>query len=282
MSILFIIQFVIASASFAQEETQPPKSIEEYTKEATALINDKKMNEALQIASELMKQYPDSPDGLTMAAYIQAKAGNPVKAKEFLQELLWKNPDFAPAHFLLGSLYYSQNCITQAILAFQRYLILQPQGANAQNAIGVVHRVLITKATRNEEGKIEIFFNLGGNCNDCDLESALVAAQMKSSFDSLLGTTPAKPISQFSQTYGEFFFNLPDAIKKNSSCFAANFYAPYFIELRKKGYTLPLIVHIYTVSNIEDFDEWFGKERNKKKIEEFIEWSRNYKFTKPS
>ena len=62
--------------------------------------------------------------------------------------------------------------------------------------------------------------------------------------------------------------------KKGKKAFVSDFYLPFYVELKKRGYVEPFVYHAFQGSNLPGVDKWLVL--NSTRVREYLAWSESY------
>ncbi len=99
-----------------------------YLNKAAAQQNLKQYDEAIATNTEALKRYPKGYSLLFNRSINYEKKGDYKKAVEDLMSCVKINPFYLKAHLRLGNLFAEQNKTAQALICFDTYLMLSPDG----------------------------------------------------------------------------------------------------------------------------------------------------------
>ncbi|PKP14678.1 MAG: hypothetical protein CVU07_13650, partial [Bacteroidetes bacterium HGW-Bacteroidetes-23] len=125
-----------------------------YINKGVALVNLKKYDEAISLYDEGLKHFPKS----YLLHYNKGTAyetmGKYKNAVAMYQEAILLNPYYPKSHLQLGKIAYRQKKIAQALLCFDTYLLISPDGDNSFSVLKLANEALSQK---NENEAIEGF-----------------------------------------------------------------------------------------------------------------------------
>lgn len=213
---------------------------------------------ALSLVSGLIAKYPHLPQLFHSRGAILNKQKKYGEAAAEFQKSLLINSFFSSGHFSLGELYYKQGDFVSAILAFQTYLLLSPEGKYVPNVVKYLGTLTsITDDVRSLAEQADFSDNRAFEAiQQVLLSSAALSKkyQLKVSFDDNI-------IRQV-QACNELL-----KYEEGSSHFAMQYYVPFFEKTFKEG---NFDACIYTMLNgltIKEVQTWMKK--NEKKASAF-------------
>jgi Flp pilus assembly protein TadD len=202
------------------------------------------------------------------------------EAKVQLKQAALLNPNHASTHAEIGKLFMRKGLASQGVLAISRFLVLEPASARTAEAYRAWLDVLRGSVSTNADGKMTMSVNPGtdvgseGNFLQQDL---LIGISRASAMAQSEGKTQAQIL--VGQLDGWLAMLASDKVTDRSA-FAWSYYAPYFIELQKRGYTEPFVYWISQRTDLPGVREWVADPANRERVSAFVQWSRNYVWPK--
>lgn len=153
-----------------EEEMSEEEIAVDLLSDGTALLNEGRIEEALEIFYHSLDHDPESEDGHYNIAIALARFGRLDKAIGHYEEALRIFPDYAEAHNNLGNILVERGDIPKAIEHFEESLEIFPDSAATHNNFGKAlgMRGNMPKATshfatavRMEPSYVEAHYNLG-------------------------------------------------------------------------------------------------------------------------
>ncbi|TRX39780.1 toxin-antitoxin system YwqK family antitoxin [Flavobacterium restrictum] len=106
-----------------------------YTLYGSYLSDEKDYDLAEKIFTEGQKYLSNSSNHLYNLAILYVWKEQPQKAVDLLEKIITNNPNHASSHYLLGIIALENGKITEGTLALMSYLVIAPNGRNAEKAI---------------------------------------------------------------------------------------------------------------------------------------------------
>jgi tetratricopeptide (TPR) repeat protein len=240
---------------------QPEKAVEKY-------------DEGIALFPELSLLYFNK--GITLSGMEKYD-----EAIECMKSSLMLDPLHAGYHNAIARLSHIQSRNIPALLAYCRFMIIEPEGKRA--ALNLKNIELIMAGTAEKTGRNSISININSaifadtaengeplpnNFSDAELLLIMTAAM---DFDKKY--KKETEVERFNRKIETVFGVMAEVQAKNSGFFW-EFYAPYFIELQSKGYIETFSYIVYASSGLDYVNEWLTK--NDRKIVEFYNWSDQY------
>jgi tetratricopeptide (TPR) repeat protein len=209
------------------------------------------------------------------------RAGQPAEAKDAVEQGLESDPNHASSHALLGEVYQEMGYRVPAIMAYSRFLVLEPESPRAGQVLTKLSGLLSQGASKGKENQINIFMqapsksrqdegDFGGA--DLGLSMALALDFMKKPEEAK--EPPKSPFQKLASLYVMLGATLDNSKPKGG--FAAAYYAPYFSALHKAGHTESFVAHAWKAGKVEGASDWAAA--NEAKIGAFLAWSKSYQW----
>ena len=206
-----------------------------------------------------MKQYKNANTGFKKAAQLK--------------------PDHASSHLALATGYLDDEYRIPSLLAYCRFLILEPHSKRTGNALITFQKVLRMDVSKKSDKNITIYVPENTPTYDGDFSAARLALSLTSSTRYLEKNKNTHPID-FVINQLESLFTIIRELNENNNYpgFAWEYYAPYFMEMQKKGHVKAFVYFIFQLAK----DEYIKAviEKNRPAILQFLKWSENYNFKK--
>lgn len=255
-----------------------------YTEVGNAYDGLNKPYYALAYYREAIKVEPENFLGYYNAGITLTRLGYRNKARECFKKALTLNPTHASSTLMLGNYYYQNNCSISALLLFYRFLILEPNTQRSEAVFEAINDILKEMVEEEKKGVIAVKLkDIQGDCGG-NFSSVYMAFGIMRMFRFAGSKTKkAKSENEIDRLVFEMdtLFSLLENNKKKKEGFVWEFYAPFFVELKKRGYVKPLVMQVYFRKYEAAAKKWFEDEKNRKLYDEFLRWSiEGYKFPK--
>lgn len=275
---------VIETCQLAVEKHKGDENLKSvFVTYGTACDYLKKTEKAIEIYDEGIKLFPGYymlhfNKGISLAGLEKLDEA----ILEF-QQSLKSNPKHPGSHNALATmLMYKKNKIA-SILAFSRFLILEPTGKRAVSNLKNVNRLLTGNAEKT--GKKSITINLdpsllsdttddGKQKNDNFATIELIMV-MTSALDFDKKNSKKSEVERFMDKANMIFGSLNDPENEHTG-FYWKYYAPYFAELKDKGHVETFAYIIFATSEDKKVGKWIKK--HPKEIEAFYKWSESFEW----
>ncbi|CAD0004243.1 tetratricopeptide repeat protein [Flavobacterium salmonis] len=252
-----------------------------YVSYANSLDHLHKLDEALKIYDEGIKKFPDYHQLYFNKGVCYANSNKYGEAVDCLQKALLVNPNHAGSLNAIGIMEMSSNRIP-AILAFSRFLIVEPQTSRAKKNLESLQNLLMQGVKQSDE-KITISINSDmladpkGKKKENDFSQTDLILSMAAGLDFDKKNTAKTDVEKFIGKFETICASLDETKKGNSGFYWQNL-APYFIEMKEKKLIEPFAYIAFASSGKEDVSKWL--KQNQAELEKFYTWSTGYNWKK--
>jgi hypothetical protein len=197
-------------------------------------------------------------------------------AKTTFKQGLLVDPNFPSNHLQVANLYAAQGLKTAVLMAFGRFLVLEPGSNRSPLAYAAWRSMLdnrptpvpaqghpyydyITSSTQTGEGDLS------------QLDAALVTSKAAA-------LAPGKSqiqvlVDQVDNLFGSYASMQPGDDKDT---FLWKYYIPYAVEMKQKGFVEPFVYFLNQRANLPGVREWLTA--NPDRVNTFLLWSRTYRW----
>jgi tetratricopeptide (TPR) repeat protein len=165
--------------------------------------NEDRVQEALNLAMEIIRQDPKNREAIKVAAFCYNQQGQTEKAFEYYQEIMRDNPDDPDLIFNYGLLFEAMEQYEEAAAQFERTYQLNPQDEIAYKKCGLIHLEML----KNNQKAVECYRLALENIPDSpdfmnNLGIALIRAGQDADDQALIdeGTEHIKQAAELRQT----------------------------------------------------------------------------------
>ncbi|MBJ2125677.1 tetratricopeptide repeat protein [Flavobacterium sp. IB48] len=261
--------------------THPNSGLENiYVNYGNALDHLNKTEEALKIYEEGIRKFPDYYQLYFNKGICYANLNNSSEAISCFQRSLAINPKHPGSLNAIGILESNSNRIP-AVLAFSRFLIVEPQTNRSKKNFENLKGLLMKGVTQTGEKAITINIDSStlpdstGVKKENDFSSTDLILSITASLDFDKKNIKKTEVENFIRKIEVICASLDEGKKENQG-FYWNFLAPYFIEMKNKKLIEPFAYIAYVDAETDDVVKWHKKNQNK--LDDFYEWSKNYKW----
>ena len=253
-----------------------------YTTYANALDASKKPIEAVEIYNQGIELFPDYYQlhfnkGITLSGLQKYD-----EALLSFQNSASLNPQHASSHNAIGRVLMINKSNIPALMAFGRFLIIEPQGNRAKSNLPFVQKIM--SANVEKTGKNNITINIDPNILS-DAEQKEKTENDFSTTDLILSMSAALDYDKKNKkkTEVELFINKFETVcsslkeaQEDNYGFYWEYYVPYYIEMKDNNLIETFSYLVYASSENKNIQDWLDK--NKSKIDLFYKWSSEYKW----
>lgn len=256
-----------------------------YVTYGNALDALKKPDKSIELYDEGIKKFPDFYQlyfnkGITLSSINQID-----EAVSCLQKSISLNPKHAGSNNALARLLYSQNKNIPALLAFCRFLIIDPQSKRAEENLVFVQKIMKAHVEQTGENAITVNVdpklleskNQKGKVRENNFNSTELILSMASALDYDEKNSKNTEVQQFTRKFEGICASLKETKKDNYGFYWDN-YVPYFLELYERKLIEPFSYIVFASSNKGEINNWLAI--HKAVITQFYDWDKQYWETK--
>jgi tetratricopeptide (TPR) repeat protein len=241
----------------------------------------KKTGKSVEVYDEGIKLFPDFyllyfNKGITLSADKRYDEAIPC-----LQKSLTLNPKHAGSHNALARILDIKNKRIPSLLAFCRFLSLEPEGTRAKAGLALMQE--ITKGNVEKTGKNSITINISPDMlgdtlpNGKPKENSFTATDLILAMDAGLDydkkNKKKTEVELFIGKFGIVCSSLKETRKDNYG-FYWDYYVPYFVEMNDKKLVEPFAYLAFSSSGDADVLKWL--KAHKSEVEKFYDWSKSF------
>lgn len=244
-----------------------------------------KTDEAMAIYAEGIRLYPDYFQLYFNKGIALTSAEKYEQAIACFRKSASLNPQHAGTHHILGRVLFSQNKNIPALMAFCRFLVLEPEGEKARQNVALLHKIL--KGNVEKTGKKSITIQIdaslltGAMTEDAAQEDNFASTEMILSMASAMDhdkkNRNKKPIELFVFKMDMICSSLRES-KKNKTGFFWDYYAPYLIDLKERDLTETFAYIVNASSEEKSIATWLNS--HKQEVKKFYEWSESFRWNR--
>ena len=199
------------------------------------------------------------------------------------QKSMIYNPSHSSSHNAIARVLDMKGEIIPALLAYLRFLVIEPQGNRAVANITGMQRLMKSTTKQNDDNAISLNINtdmMGDTIQtDKKKENDFTSIEtLLSESNNLLSVKKNRKKSEVERFLLQFDLVCSSLAEQQNSNhgFYWNYYAPYFIEMEKRNFTLTFGYIALSGTNSKEIDKWIKK--HKKEIDAFYQWSNEFKW----
>ena len=257
-----------------------PQLAQFYGMMGNALDMGREPKKAIEVYTKGIEIAPSAPLYYNMAVtYAQSLADVP-NAKASLKKAAVLDPLHASTQLQLGRLFLMDELVTPSLLAFSRFLIIEPASARTGDAYQLWFNLLnggfkpgadgkgatinVNPLTKKDEGdivKLDMLISLSRATAAMGPERTqiqMMADQLKNLFGVFAGQSAGDDKDTFLWTY----------------------YMPFVAEMHKKDFVEPFVYFVSQRTNLPGVREWLTVNRDR--VNAFLQWARTFPFPKPA
>jgi tetratricopeptide (TPR) repeat protein len=210
------------------------------------------------------------------------RAGEQQEAKAVVEAGLECDPNHASSHGLLAEIYRDLGYRVPAIMAYSRFLVLEPASARSAQMRESLQKLMAQGASVGDKpGSINIFISEPPKGRQDEGDFMPVEMAMSMTYALALGEKPdatKKPPESKYQKLTTAYKILGELLDhpKSKTGFATTYYAPYFAALTKAGHTEAFASYAWQGAKVEGASGWASA--NQAKIDTFLAWSKAYEW----
>lgn len=240
-----------------------------------------KPDQALAMYDDGIKEFPDYYHLYFNKAITLSNLKRYDEAVQVCEKAALANPDHSSSHYVIAVLNNSNKKRIPAILAYCRFLVVEPSG---QRALGVQKELLNlmngdTKKTGKNATTISLSPDMLAGVKDADsprpnnFAITDLTLSLSAALDHDKKNENKSVVDNFIRKIETVCSSLSET-KTNNSGFYWEYYAPYFIELKEKKFIEPFAYLIFSASDDKSVSEWLATHETE--VQTFLEWSKSY------
>jgi Tfp pilus assembly protein PilF len=252
-----------------------------YVTYGNSLDGLKKTDASIDIYNEGIKQFPDYYQLYFNKGITQSSVKKYDDAILSFQKAVAINPKHASSHNAMARLLEIKNKRIPAIMAYCRFLILEPQSKRAKDNLESLQRMM--KGNVEKTGKKSITININPDMmgdttadgkpkeNNFGITDMILSMDAALDFDKKNAKKPE--VEQFIRKFETVCSSLQESRKDNYGFFW-DYYVPYFTEMKDNDLVEPFAYIAFATSDDPDVAKWLKK--NQDSIDKFYTWSKNF------
>ena len=229
--------------------------------------------EAMDVYAAAIKRFPETALLHFNLAVSLNRSGKPAEARKTVEKAVTLDPNHPGSHSLLGSLYVDGDYRVPAVLAYSRFLVLEPGSERSKKAVAQLRAILtggVTKGDQPNHFNITLSLSPDSKKDEGDFDAVAVFMSLSAAVDTTERGKKSTPFQALADKYAVLASTMENSMKKPRG-FAATYYVPYFVEMHRKGHCPAFVYTAWRQAELGGSAEW-GK-ANEAKVREFQEWS---------
>lgn len=242
----------------------------------------KKADKALEMYDAGLRQFPDFYLLHFNKGVTQAIAGKYEPAVFSFQQAIANNPKHVGSHNGLARMLYAQTENIPAILAFSRFLVIEPEGNRAKENLGFLQNLLGGDVKKTGQNQFAITMpsadsSAEGKPKVNNFDGIALTLSMAAILDGDKKFKKETPVERMTRKLG-LICSMMKETKSANTGFYWTYYAPYFIEMKDKDLveTFAYIAHASTEK--PEVLKWLKKHQSE--VDAFYKWSEAYTWQK--
>ena len=205
------------------------------------------------------------------------RSGKLPEAKNAIHQSLYLAPNHASSHYVLANLYKQLGYRIPALLAFSRFLLIEPESQRAKEAMTALDRLIAGGVTKGKEpNTINITLALTPDSMKDEGDFDAVETAMSLSIAAGQMADAKKTSSQFESLASTYALMGGVMSRIKGKGFAARYYAPFFAEMNRREYSEAFVNYAFRAANLDGSAEW--RSGNGTGIQEFHIWLSGYRW----
>jgi tetratricopeptide (TPR) repeat protein len=258
-----------------------------YVTYGNALDGAGKPDKAIKMYDQGIKKFPDYYQlrfnkGITLSGLKKYD-----EALESFQQSALLNPLHASSHHAIARLTAIQNLRIPSILAYCRFLAIEPQGKRAQENFHNLQTLMNSNVSETEKGGVTINVSPDmlaagkgkGKRKENNFSTADLMLAMSSGLDYDQKNKTKSPVENFSRKVGGVFSVLAET-RKDQYGFYWEYYAPYFIEMKNQNLTDTFSYLAFASADDPSVRTWLAD--HAAEVRKFFEWSKSFAWQRTS
>lgn len=192
-------------------------------------------------------------------------------------------PNHASSHNAIARLTFINEEYIPSLLAFSRFFILEPQGSRALSNLPYIKQIM--KGTAEETGKNDVTINIDPKMLveddnkkiENDFRTPYLILTMDAALDFDKKNKKKTEVELFIRKF-ETVCSSMEEIQKDQFGFYWSYYAPFFIEMKQKGFIETFSYLVYASSEEKYVIEWLDS--NNEKLNKFYSWVKEFEWSK--
>jgi len=256
-----------------------------YVTYGNALDLQRKTDQSISIYNEGIKQFPGYYQLYFNKGVTLSQTGNYDDAIRSFQKAVMLNPNHASSHNALGRLLLMQEKRIPSLLAYCRFLIVEPQSGRAQQNLASVKKLM--SANIEETGKNSVTINISPEMLGDTATGAKPKQNSFSATDLILSLEGAldfdekhknkSDLEKFMRKLETVCTSLGETRKDNFG-FYWDYYVPYFLELKERKFIETFSYIAFASSEDPKTLKWLAE--HEAEINRFYNWSKSFAWAK--
>lgn len=272
---------VVCCEKAIETHSKDPQLNSVYVTYGNAYDGLKKTEESIGAYDEGIKLFPDYYQLYFNKGVSLIHMKNYEESLECFQKAVQLNPNHASSHNGIARIVNGEHKKVPAILAYCRFLSLEPTSKRAQENLSFLKELMKGSAEKTGKKSITITLDSGslgdttadGKNKADNFSMAEMLLSMESAMDFDKKYKKETEVEQFIRKFGTLCSILSES-KKDNSGFFWEYYAPYFIEMKEQKLVETFGYIAFATSDNAEVSKWLKE--HKEEIGKFLDWSKGY------
>jgi len=232
-------------------------------------------DEAVEVYKTAIKTTPEFALLHYNLGLTYVRAGKLEDARKALRQSLHLDPNHGSSHYLLSTIYQQLGYRVPATLALSRLLSLEPDGPRTVDALRRLQSLFESGVSRSATSNdISIVLPAKSKKDEGDFDPIAVAMSMSVAAGQMTGEK--KELSPFKVISTSYTVMSEILARTEGKGFAAEYYAPFFAELHRKGFVDAFVYHAFPVASLDGAADW--AQENPTRLDDFRKWLSAYQW----
>jgi tetratricopeptide (TPR) repeat protein len=213
---------------------------------------------------------------VNMGATYSSSLKDVASAKAAYKQGALADPNFAGNHLQLALIYSAQGLKTPVLMAFGRFLVLEPNSQRTAAAYNGWRSMLDNRPTPNPQPGTPLYTYTTSSQQTGEGDQKRLDAALVSSKEAAAGAGKSQIqllVDQVDNLFGTYASMQPG---EDKDTFLWKYYIPYAIDMKQKGYVEPFVYFANQRVNMPGVRDWLTA--NSDKVNAFLLWARTYKW----
>ena len=243
----------------------------------------KKTDKSIEIYDEGLKLFPDYYQLYFNKGVSLSSVRKYDEAILCFQKAIMLNPKHASSHSAIARLSFINNKRIPALLAYCRFLVLEPQSNRAKENLSSVQKIMKGNVEEKENKSVTINIspdmlsdttaNAKPKENSFTYTDLILAMDAAMDFDKKNKKKTA--VEQFIRKFETVCSSLKE-MKLDNFGFFWDYYVPYFTEMKDKNFLGTFSYIAFSSTDDPDISKWLKS--NKSETDKFFEWSNTFEW----
>jgi tetratricopeptide (TPR) repeat protein len=213
---------------------------------------------------------------LNMGVSYQTGKKDSVSSKAAYKQGALVDSNYPGLHYQLANFYIAQGLKTPLLMAFSRFLVLEPNSPRAQTAYNAWRAMLDNRATPVPQPSSPLYDYVHSPQQTFEgdltqLDAALITSKAAAAAP---GKAQVQLLIDQVDNLFDTYAMIPPGNDKDT--FLWKYYIPYFVEMKKNGFVEPFVYYVIQSTNVPAVRDWLIAHPDR--VNAFLQWSRTYRW----